>query len=55
MMVLTVDMGVAIVIMDKPDYTSKALALLADTNTYKVLNKDPTTKLKLNSYKHSRT
>ena len=34
------------VIMDKPDYTNKALTLLADTNTYSVLTKDPTTKLK---------
>ena len=45
-MVLTVDKEVAIVIMDKLDYTSKTLALLADTNTYRILNKDPTTKFK---------
>ena len=34
------------IIVDKPDYTNKALALLEDTNTYIVLNKDPTTKIK---------
>ena len=33
-------------IMDIQDYTNKAQALLQDTNTYKVLNKDPTTRLK---------
>ena len=44
--VLTADKGVAMVIMEKPDYTNKALALLEDTNTYRVLNKDPTTKSK---------
>ena len=33
------------VIMDK-DYTNKAQALLQDTNTYKVLKKDPTSHLK---------
>ena len=36
------------VIMDKQDYTNKAEALLEDTNTYKVPNKDPTTRLKNN-------
>ena len=45
-MVLTVDKGVAMVIMDQEDYTNKALALLQDTNTYKVLPKDPTSQLK---------
>ena len=39
---LLLDKGVAMVIMDKQDYTNKAQALLQDTNTYKVLNKDPT-------------
>ena len=34
------------VIMDKEDYTNKAQALLQDTNTYKVLKKDPTSQLK---------
>ena len=32
--------------MDKGEYTSKAQALLDDTSTYKVLNKDPTPQLK---------
>ena len=44
--VLTVDKGVAMVIMDQEDYTNKALSLLQDTNTYKVLPKDPTSQLK---------
>ena len=44
--VLTVDKGVAMVIMDKEDYTNKAQALLQDNNTYKVLKKDPTSHLK---------
>ena len=44
--VLTVDKGVAMVIMDQEDYTNKAQALLQDTNTYKVLPKDPTPQLK---------
>ena len=44
--VLTVDKGVAMVIMDQEDYTNKALTLLQDTNTYKVLPKDPTSQLK---------
>ena len=44
--VLTADKGVAMVIMDQQDYNSKAQALLQDTNTYKVLSKDPTPQLK---------
>ena len=44
--VLTVDKGVAMVIMDQEDYTNKALTLLKDPNTYKVLPKDPTIQLK---------
>ena len=43
--VLTVDKGVAMVIMDQEDYTNKAKTLLLqDTN--KVLLKDPTSQLK---------
>ena len=34
------------VIMDQQDYTNKAHILLQDTNTYKVLKKDPTNSLK---------
>ena len=44
--VLTADKGVAMVIMDQEDYTNKTLTLLQDTNTYKVLPKDPTSQLK---------
>ena len=44
--VLTADKGVAMVIMDQQDYTNKANILLQDTNTYKVLKKDPTNSLK---------
>ena len=44
--VLTVDKGVAMVIMDQQDYNNKAQALLQDTNTYRVLNKDPTPQIK---------
>ena len=45
-MVLTADKGVAMVIMDQQDYINKAQSLLQDTNTYKVLPKDPTSYLK---------
>ena len=44
--VLTVDKGVAMVVMDKEDYTDKVLSLLTDTRTYWIINKDPTTRLK---------
>ena len=44
--VLTADKGVAMVIMDQQDYNNKAQALLQDTNTYKVLHKDPTPQLR---------
>ena len=44
--VLTADKGVAMVIMDQQDYNNKAQALLQDTNTYRVLSKDPTSQLK---------
>ena len=44
--ILTADKGVVMVIMDQQDYTNKAQALLQDTNTYKVLPKDPTSQLK---------
>ena len=43
--VLTVDKGLAMVIMDQQDYNNKAHLLLADTNTYRILNKDQTNKL----------
>ena len=44
--ILTADKGVAMVVMDKQEYINRAQALLDDTNTYKVLNKDPTPQLK---------
>ena len=43
--VLTAD-KVTMVILDQQDYINKANALLQDTNTYKVLIKDPTNSLK---------
>ena len=44
--VLTADKGVAMAIMDQQDYINKAQTLLQDTNTYRVLPKDPTSHLK---------
>ena len=44
--ILTVDKGVAIVIMDKEDYLKKAKALLEDQGTYKALKTDPTSRMK---------
>ena len=38
--------GVAMVVMEKEDYADKALYLFADTSTYRLINKDVTTKLK---------
>ena len=43
--ILTADKGVALVIMDKPDY-NKAQELLNDKKTYKEISTDPTNKLK---------
>ena len=34
------------VVMDQQDYTNKAQALLQNTNTYKILSKDPRSRLK---------
>ena len=45
-MVLTADKGVALVVMNRHDHIKKARALLDDTNTYKPIKSDPTTKLK---------
>ena len=45
-MVPTADNGVTVVVRDKLDYADKALSLLAVTSTYRIINKDPTTKLK---------
>ena len=52
--VLTADKEVAMVIMDQQDYNNKAQALLQDTNTYKVLPKDPTPNSKTNSSPYSK-
>ena len=43
--VLTADKGVAMVIMDRQDYTSKANNLLSQ-NTYKTIQQDPTNTIK---------
>ena len=45
-MVLTVDKGVAMVVMERQDYKDKVLSLLSDTSTYKTIPKDPTTMLR---------
>ena len=44
--ILTVDKGVAIVIMDKEEYQEKAKALLEDQGTCKALKTDPTSRIK---------
>ena len=44
--ILTVDKGVAMVIMDKEEYQEKAKALLEDQGTYKDLKADPTSRIK---------
>ena len=45
-MVLTADKGVALVVIDMVDYIRKAKDILEDTNTYRVINTDPTSRLK---------
>ena len=45
-MVLTADKGVALVVMDRSDYIKKAKELLEDTNTYRIIQSDPTNKVK---------
>ena len=44
--ILTADKGIALVIIEKKDYIKKAKQLLQDTNTYKTIQADPTSKLK---------
>ena len=44
--ILTADKGVVLIIMDKPDYNTKAQELLNDKKTYKEISTDPTNKLK---------
>ena len=45
-MVLTADKGVALVVMDTVEYIRKAKEILEDTNTYRVIDTDPTSRLK---------
>ena len=45
-MVLTADKGVALVVIDTAEYIRKAKDILEDTNTYRVINTDPTSRLK---------
>ena len=44
--IIPADKGVALVLMDKPDYITKAQDLLNDKKTYKEISTDPTNKLK---------
>ena len=44
--IIPADKGVTLVIMDKPDYNTKAQDLLNDKKTYKEISTDPTNKLK---------
>ena len=45
-MVLAADKGVALVVIDTVDYIKKAKEILEDTNTYRVIHTDPTSRLK---------
>ena len=45
-MVLTADKGVALVVIDTVDYIKKAKEILEDTKTYRVIQTDPTSRLK---------
>ena len=42
--ILPADKGRSVVVLDKDDYVRKAHTLLSDTNTYRVLEKDPTSR-----------
>ena len=44
--ILTVEKGVAMVVMDKHDYISRAHDLLAEKDAYRLITGDPTTKCK---------
>ena len=44
--IIPADKGVALVVMDKPDYITKAQDLLEEKKTYKEIPTDPTNKLK---------
>ena len=45
-MIHTADKGVALVVLDTVDYIRKAKEILEDTNTYRVIQTDPTSRLK---------
>ena len=45
-MVLTADKGVVLVVIDTVDYIKKAKEILEDTNTYRVIHTDPTSRFK---------
>ena len=45
-LILTADKGVALVVLDKKDYTQKMQQLLEDKNTYRPLKMDPTNRQK---------
>ena len=45
-LILTADKGVALVVMDRSDYTRKMKELLDDNNTYRPLKMDPTNRQK---------
>ena len=45
-MVLIADKGVMLVVMDRVDYIKKAKEILEDTNTYRTIQTDPTSRLK---------
>ena len=53
-MVLTTDKGVALVVIDKIDYIKKGKELLQDTNTYRTIQGNPTSKLKNKLIKHTK-
>ena len=45
-MILTIDKGMVLVVMDRKEYIRKARDLLDDTNTYRFIQSDPINKLK---------
>ena len=51
-MMLTANKGMAMVVIDKQDYTDKAHTLLVDTTIYSIINKDLTMKLKNKLARH---
>ena len=48
LVILTADMGVAMVVMDREDYVAKVQALLAQP-AYRLIPADPTNKIKAHS------